>query len=255
VRTRALAAVLACALCACGDDLTSDIMPHAMPPSLTFRGLVPGEATEAFVDVLRSGLASQAITSLRLEGDEGFTLARVEPGGGDRPLLLARVHVRFRAPDARPRGAVLRLRGSGRRDWYLDVRLAFTPPRARIEVSDCVASVLRGDGGVICIGPTDDLLLDFGEVRAGDCRTGILIVENTGDSVLKVEGRLQPGSAQEFTLDPALLAPFELSGGAGRRFEIEHCETASLRSHAQVVLTTNDPERPQVTVNLAGSIH
>lgn len=124
----------------------------------------------------------------------------------------------------------------------------------RIQITDCV-QYLDGDGAMRCASPTDDLFVDFGALRLGQCRTATLTVENTGDSPLWVGGPTwAPGSSEAFELlGGAPSTPFELAPGPGstKTYSIRFCEPGrTQRDQARLVFTSNDPAAPELPVDL-----
>ena len=96
----------------------------------------------------------------------------------------------------------------------------------------------------------DPALLDFGALPTGASAVQTFTVGNLGDAPLDVTG-LSVASGLAFALeDPAV--PFAIDPGAEREVGVRFTADGSADHLGQIQVTSNDPARPEVTVDLVG---
>jgi cysteine-rich repeat protein len=113
-----------------------------------------------------------------------------------------------------------------------------------------VAITLEATGvatGVRC--PTN---FDIGTVNPGQCISGSVVCENTGNITEVITAvDLTPGTDAEFTLTPTPL-PIQFVSNATVGFELEYCPTALGENTGELVVLTFEPTEIEHTIALVG---
>jgi uncharacterized protein (TIGR03382 family) len=95
--------------------------------------------------------------------------------------------------------------------------------------------------------------IDFGPVNVGATATHAVTVANTGTVALQVQSETILGdSAADFVLDQPLTALATVDPGSSLNVPVRYAPTAGKSSFATLVLTTDDPVLPVVSIPLSG---
>lgn len=279
------------------DDLAHGTRARILvsPPEVVFRSAAPrAEPYQERVTVQNVGSAELEVTSVAVGGDGQYGLASGTPARFTlRPQAVRELFVTYLATDVLLRQGALTVLSADADSPRIVVPVRNELIFPRITVSDCLdalapvapppadgGAVVDGgavadggavvDGGAVadggasaCAGPTDDLLIDFGEVRGGRCREASLTLENGGAAQLTVQAPVfVAGSspAMKFVGPPQgpggmVIPPVDASGVAGRRsFRLQFCPQAAISSaEARLLIASDDPRDGQLTVLLSGS--
>lgn len=96
--------------------------------------------------------------------------------------------------------------------------------------------------------------VDFGSVLPGDTTQGFLDLRNVGEATLRVESLALSGSGA-FTIvsPPSAAGGFDTSAGGSNPMVFEYAPTGIDGDTTTLTLFTNDPDEPEVTVELIGN--
>jgi hypothetical protein len=224
-----------------GEGVDSDILVE--PVALTFRGLYVGQTQSQFFQLRNIGDKTHRITELNFVSTGAdrageFSLAAATPA---RPFELA--------PGAMQSVEVVYLPTDANAD--LDqVRVDSTGLRAPVLVAIDAAA----DPAPIPVIDVQPVSLDFGPVELAQSRSLGLGIRNIGTADLTLTGTItiQPaGTPYSLVAPPAsgsVLRPTDLS-----MFQVAFSPTVvGAAPSAEVVITSNDPARPEVRVPLMG---
>lgn len=235
------------------------------PNVVVFTNATPrAEPHEEFVTISNVGQTNVTVTKLEIRGDSQFELAPdTEATRTLRPDEDWDVRILYSAIDLESRRAELRVSSTapspGNLPIVVPIRTDDLAPR--IVVTDCVRGAAGGDGGAggACLTPVDDLVVDFGEMRPTQCKTGEVIIDNTGNVDLEIQPPVfQAGSSTDISFDGA--APSDIrvdkvnaSNVPGRQvIKVKYCASSTTEASAELLLQSNDPQNSQVIVRLIG---
>jgi len=106
-----------------------------------------------------------------------------------------------------------------------------------------------GGGGntpVLSVAPS----LDFGNAPVGDPRDMNLAIRNTGAASLRINNVTSSNTAEFFVLGPAI--PFDVAPDRQQDLMLRFRPSASGARSSVLTIASNDPTRPNITVNLSG---
>ena len=93
----------------------------------------------------------------------------------------------------------------------------------------------------------------FGLTNVGTTATRTLTLANSGDLPLGITGSTGPTSVV-YSVAPAI-APRTIAGGASDAFTVSFTPAAAIMYPDSIILTTNDPLNPTVTITISGEGH
>lgn len=253
-------------LSAACDDLLTGPKPRIQvsPGEVVFRGARPqATAYEERLTVKNIGTGDLKIDQIVLDGDQQFSLADGTPANVTlRPLASTDVYVNYEAIDVQIRRSTLTIRSNDPAAARVTVPVRNDDVAPRIVVTDCVR-IAAGDGGAAgeCQTPIDDLVVDFGEVRPNQCRSGEITIENTGNAELTISRPVfQAGSSPDIAFDGAApgdltLGPVDSQGNTQKQvIKVKYCGGTTTMANATMLLSTNDLLNQNVVVTLTGKV-
>jgi hypothetical protein len=225
------------------------------PREVVFRGATPRESPYEQVVTLRNIGTDNLRVDLGFSGDAQFQPTWSENQLSLRPQQRVDLVVQFYSVDTLSRSAELRVQSNDPQNDKLTVPISNEDISPRIVITDCV----RPAPGQSCTPPFDDLVVDFGTVRAGQCKTGEITIDNIGAAPLRVEApSFQAGSSGEISFDGAapgalVVNPIDENGiGDRKTISVKYCPSQSTGARATLLFRSNDPAKPEVFVELRG---
>jgi hypothetical protein len=209
------------------DQVVPDIV--VTPTVLDFGRIAVGQAKEMKASVSNAGGADLRITALAA-GNTAFTVSppaplTVAPGAN------VEITVRFTPRAAGPAADSLRIASDD-------------PGRPTVTIALAGA----GEGGpALNVTPA---ALDFGSVTVGQSKDLTLSVANSGNAALAVKSASLDSAAYRW-VSPSL--PFSLNTGAKQEAVVRFTPAAAGAAPANLVIASDDPARPTLTVPLSGA--
>jgi len=242
----------ACDTLGVGQSAKIDVKPL----EVIFRATTPrGDPYTEIVTVKNVGTQDLRVGPIALVGDAQFEAAWPEQSFTLRPQQKKELPVNYYSIDRQVRRAELHIQSNDPTRQKVIVRISTEDIAPRILVTDCVLPA-SGSG---CQAPIDDLVVNFGDVRAGQCKTGQVIVENLGAYPLEVQApSFQGGSSPDIQFDGAppgnfSVNPIDQNGITDRRvINVKYCPMSGTGARATMVLSSNDPNNAVVLVELRG---
>jgi hypothetical protein len=252
---------------ACSDQLGIGKAPKisVVPREVVFHAATPQDAPYPETVTVKNVGTSDLNIALGLAGDSQF-----QPAWTDNNFILAPQQsqdliINYYAADTLAHRAELRIQSNDPQNAKVTVPISNDDVSPRIVVTDCVCS-----GGAAtcapsgCTTPVDDLVIDFGTVRGGQCQQGTLTVDNIGPAPLNVDApTFQPNSSPAFQWDGAAQGAFTVNapddhGNTNKMvLKFKYCPSAmgsGSGDTATLLLPTNDPNNAQVFVAFQGGV-
>ncbi len=234
--TLALAALVAG--CDSSDTNLNQVYPDlvVLPESVDFGDVAVDYTGGAAVQVVNAGLAALQVESVTLEGADASVFT-VDVGG---PFSLAKdeaatLNVVFAPATYLAYGAELVVRSND------EEHPIFTIPLTGVGVYAPTPD--------IAVDPTT---LDFGDVAVGATGFEVLTIRNDGAASLTLNTAEQEGSGA-FTLVGANPAGFTVPPGQSQSLVWQYTPYTDAGDNGTFVVTSDDPDEPEVTVYLLGN--
>ena len=217
------------------------------PPAIDFGAVLPGDLLTHQVRVGNDGGALCTLTRIAISADSSgwFTLSAGTPESIAVPAgKTVELGVSFQ-PDA----AAAPFVRTGALVFASDA-----PGQAQVAVS------LTGQVKSTCSLDVSPTAIDFGSVPIGTSPTSAVTLTNLGTGPCSVDGIvIAPGSDSQFYLSSPLSAPAALTFAPGQSGTVVVGYAASDRTSphhrtGQLVMTSNDSDKPNITVALAADI-
>ena len=247
VRLNPLTLIALGLLAACSSDVTKTEAVTPQPSTHTRQGapLLAASTLEVFPSSLDFGEQPVGTTSapqnvrVRNTGTEDLFIGELTPAA---PFAVSPT-----GPFALPPGSFQEISVTFRPTTAGDIEspLSFssndpTNPRVTIFLTG------RGLKPAVTVSPS---LLDFGEQQVGTTRPLVVTVKNTGNEPLLISSVTTSGAV--FSVTPR--ETFTLAANETRTLSVTFSPTAEGAFTGTLTLTTNDPDRPTVSISLAGT--
>jgi uncharacterized protein YfaP (DUF2135 family) len=242
---------------ACSDQLGIGRTPKVsvVPREVVYHAATPQADPYAQTVTVKNVGTLDLQVALGMAGDAQFQPAWTDNQFSLAPQQSRDLIINYFAADTLAHRAELRIQSNDPQNAKITVPVSNDDISPRIVVTDCV----RPDGGGDCIPPIDDLLVDFGTVRAGQCKQGTITVDNIGPAPLNVDAPAwQPGSSPDIAFDGPAPGAFTVNapddnGNTNKMvLHFKYCPTMSTSATATLVLNSNDPNNPRVLVAFQG---
>lgn len=227
------------------------------PNEVIFRAATP--RAEPYVQTVQISNAGSAALRIQtaLAGDTQFQLRNAAEIANTvlQPGSSITATIEYYSINLAPRTAQLRVASNDVLNPQVIVPVRNEDIQPRLVVTDCV----RQAGGTDCVGNISDLVVDFGDVRAGECRQADIIAENFGLAGLEVAGAaFDGGSSPDIQFVGSAPGSFNLmpigSDGAtdSQVIQVQYCPNVATAATATLIISSNDPQNPQLAVTLRG---
>jgi hypothetical protein len=205
------------------------------PAQLDFGGVTVEYSSGLDVLVLNGGLAVLEVESVEIVGDDAGVFS-VDPApfrlGKDEQVPL---QVQFAPPTYLDYAATLVIRSNDEESGVFEVPLTGT--------------------GVYAPAPdiaVDPAVVEFGVVPAGASDFLVMELRNEGGATLTIADAVQLGSGA-FSLQSDNPAGYSIPAGQSQSLVWSYAPTSDAGDNGSFVITSNDPDEPEVTVTLLGN--
>jgi hypothetical protein len=232
-----LAVAVLVVACDGSDTNVSRVYPNLLvtPGSLEFGGVAVDYSSSLDLLVLNGGLAVLEVESVEIVGDDGgvFTVDTT-------PFRLAQdeqfaLPVQFAPPTYLDYGATLVLKSNDEESGVFEVPLTGT--------------------GIYAPAPdiaVDPSVVDFGVVPAGTTDFVVVQLRNEGTATLTIDSAQQYGSGA-FTLQGDSPDGYSVPGGQSLSLVWQYAPTGDAGDNGSFVISSNDPDEPELTMTLLGN--
>lgn len=233
----ALALALTLVGCDGNETNVNRVYPNVLvtPAALDFGGVAVDYSSSLDLLVLNGGLAVLEVDSVEIVGDDAGAFT-VDPAafrlGQDEQIALP---VQFSPGTYLDYAAVLVIHSNDEESGVLEVPLT--------------------GSGVYAPSPdiaVDPLVVDFGTVSSGSTDFLVMELKNEGSATLTIADAVQLGSGA-FSLQSDNPAGYSIPAGQSQSLVWQYAPTSDAGDNGSFVITSNDPDEPEVTVTLLGN--